>query len=90
MLAIQRRDAEEAIEEINRGLSAIRHAFVDLDAEEAADENELFRQLVELKEMLREEYQIGPTLHEQLAEAVADEQYERAARLRDRLRHRDD
>jgi protein-arginine kinase activator protein McsA len=45
---------------------------------------------VRLKEWLREEYHVGQTLEEQLAEAVAAEQYERAAQLRDQIARRSD
>ena len=46
-------------------------------------------QLEELKESLRKEYHVGRTLAEQLADAVAAEEYERAARLRDEIARRD-
>jgi protein-arginine kinase activator protein McsA len=45
--------------------------------------------LVEMRESLRTEYKIGKTLDERLAEAVATEQYELAAKLRDELNRRD-
>jgi protein-arginine kinase activator protein McsA len=35
---------------------------------------------------LREEYKIQATLQEQLQQAIADEDYEKAARLRDSLK----
>ena len=41
-----------------------------------------------MKESLRKEYHVGKTLAEQLAEAVAAEEYERAARLRDEIARR--
>jgi protein-arginine kinase activator protein McsA len=37
---------------------------------------------------MREEYRVGKTLAEQLADAVAAEEYERAARLRDEIAKR--
>ena len=46
---------------------------------------ELVGQLAVMKESLREEYRVGKTLAEQLADAVAAEEYERAARLRDEI-----
>ena len=45
--------------------------------------------LVDLRESLRNEYSVGQTLNEQLADAVEREQYELAARLRDELSRRD-
>ncbi len=80
--------AEAAIEEINRGLDRIRQAFVTMQVEERFDEDELVAQLIELKESLRQEYQLGQTLAEQLSDAVANEEYERAARLRDEISRR--
>jgi len=90
MLAVQDQDAERAIGEINIGLKRMREVFSEAEADETFEQSELVRQLEELKEMLRKEYRIGRTLSEQLADAVAAEEYERAARLRDQLRHRED
>ena len=44
--------------------------------------------LRELQGSLREHYKVGRTLDEQLADAVASEQYELAARLRDEISKR--
>jgi hypothetical protein len=81
-------DAEAAIGEINRGLEAIQEVFEDHDAAEEFEEDEMVVRLVQLRESLREEYALGPTLQERLADAVASEQYELAARLRDELARR--
>ena len=51
--------------------------------------DELVARLIELKESVRSHYQVGRTLNEQLADAVAAEQYELAAELRDQLARRD-
>jgi hypothetical protein len=88
MVQLQEKGAEAAIEEINQGLLQLRDAFAAMEAEEQFDEDEMAKHLVELKESLREEYHVGPTLAEQLAEAVASEEYERAARLRDEIAKR--
>ena len=66
----------------------MRAVFVKLGSEEQFDQDELVAQLVEMKESLRKEYKVGRTLAEQLADAVAAEQYERAARLRDEIAQR--
>ena len=79
---------EQAIEEIDAGLLRIREVFERLEAEEQFAEDELVEQLVHLRESLREEYRVGRTLGEQLSEAIAAEEYERAARLRDQIRRR--
>jgi len=88
--ALEHSGADSAIEEINRGLQRLRTVFREAEAEEQFDRDEQVVQLVRLKEWLREEYHVGQTLEEQLAEAVAAEQYERAAQLRDQIARRGD
>jgi hypothetical protein len=85
MLTLEKSDAEAAIEIINRGLEQMREVFVKFGAEEQFDQDELVAQLGVMKESLRQEYHVGKTLAEQLADAVAAEEYERAARLRDEI-----
>ena len=80
--------AEAAIEEIDRGLERVRRIFEDAEVEEPFEEDELVVQLRRLQEWLREHYEVGRTLSEQLADAVAQEQYEVAARLRDEIAKR--
>jgi len=79
---------EQAIEAINNGLDQLRQVFAEYDATEHFDDDELVSRLLELRETLRKEYEVGKTLNEQLAEAVATEQYELAAKLRDELARR--
>ncbi len=89
MLALEKSGAEAAIETINRGLEEMREIFVKFGAEERFEHDELVGQLSTMKESLREEYRVGKTLAEQLADAVAAEEYERAARLRDEIARRE-
>jgi hypothetical protein len=79
---------EAAIEEITRGLASVQKVFESVEAPEQFNNDELVRQLRDLQQWIREHYQVGKTLVEQLAEAVASEQYELAARLRDEIAHR--
>ncbi|MBN2477542.1 MAG: UvrB/UvrC motif-containing protein [Pirellulales bacterium] len=88
MAALQEAGPEAAIEQIDRGLQRIRAIFVTMEAEEQFDQDQLVAQLAELRESLRDEYHVGRTLAEQLADAVANEEYERAARLRDEIAQR--
>jgi hypothetical protein len=81
-------NAEVAIEEINKGLERIRQLYIDIEAEDQFDEDELVIRLNQLRESLRDYYHVGRTLNEQLAEAVAKEEYELAARLRDEINRR--
>ena len=80
--------AEAAVQAINGGLDQIRSIFEEHEAEDHYDSDELVVRLLELREELRREYAVGKTLEERLNEAVATEQYELAARLRDELARR--
>ncbi len=80
--------AELAIEEVNRGLDQLHALFVDYDAEQQFDEDELVQRLIEFRNSLREKYDVDRTLEEQLADAIAAEDYERAADIRDKLSSR--
>lgn len=89
--ALEQLDAdapEAAIRELNRGLEQLRELFVWHNAEELFDEDDLVVQLVNLRESLRDHYHVGRTLEERLQEAVASEEYELAAWLRDELARR--
>ncbi len=80
--------AEPAIEEINQGLERIRGVFRAVEGEDHFEEDEFVKQLAELRDWIREHYNVGRTLLEQLADAVAKEQYELAAQLRDQIARR--
>jgi hypothetical protein len=88
LLTLEKSGAEPAIETINQGLEQMREVFTRFGAEEQFEQDELVGQLAAMKESLRSEYQVGKTLAEQLADAVAAEEYERAARLRDEIAKR--
>jgi hypothetical protein len=86
---LEKAGAEAAIEVINQGLERMRRSFEEAEAEESFEEDDLVVQLRRLQEWLREQYDVGRTLAEQLADAVAHEQYEVAARLRDEIARRE-
>ena len=67
----------------------MKQVFVEYEAEEEFDEDELVQRLVELRESLRQHFRVGRTLQEQLADAIANEKYELAAEIRDELNRRD-
>ena len=77
---------EAAIAEINTGLGRFRDLFARYDAADQYSEDELVQRLHEMRENVRRRYDVGPTLNEQLDEAVKAENYELAAKLRDRIR----
>jgi hypothetical protein len=79
---------EEALQELHRGLQRFRDLFAEYEAEEQFEDDELVQRLIGLRDTLRDQYHLKPSLSEQLAEAVAAEQYELAAKLRDELSRR--
>lgn len=88
-LALERRTPEEAIDAIREGAESLashqRSWQDDFGSEELPNET-LVEQLVLLEREIRKNFDVKKTLREQLDEAVADEDYERAARLRDQIR----
>jgi UvrB/UvrC motif-containing protein len=87
-LRVEEKNPEAAIDEIASGLDKLRAFFVSYEAEEQMEEDGMVQHLRKIEKSLREEYGIEATLQEQLDRAVADEDYEKAARLRDALRRR--
>lgn len=80
---------EIAIEEAEAGAHTLRTLLDELGYdEETAEDDPGVAYLQELSQRLRREYGITQTLREQLEEALAAEDYERAAELRDELRRR--
>lgn len=82
------RGPEASIQAITAGLDRIKAVFVEHEAEEEFEEDELVQRLVEMREGLRQQFDVGSTLEEQLQDAIATEQYELAAKLRDELNQR--
>jgi hypothetical protein len=88
IITSDREAVETAIEEVNVGLTKLYDLFIEYDAEDQYEEDDLVMRLRELREGLRDKYDIGSTLNERLAKAVEDEDYELAAQLRDELSKR--
>ncbi len=89
LAALEASGPEAAIEMVTSGVDQIRGTLGAIDAEEQLEEDPLVAQLVKLREWIRKEHRLGPTLSEQLAEAVASERYELAAKLRDEIARRE-
>jgi hypothetical protein len=87
-LQAENQHPDRAVDEVREGLERLREFFAAHDLEEQMDEDGMVQHLRRVEERLREEYGIKSTLAEQLAEAVDQEDYERAARLRDELKRR--
>lgn len=94
LATLEQADAATAIAEIDKGIEVIRELVepdeivVAVEPEEAAEDNELLVNLRDMKSTIVEQYDVQPSLHERLAEAVAAEQYELAARIRDQIHRR--
>jgi UvrB/uvrC motif len=85
-LAVEKGQAEAAIDEILAGLEKMRAFFAAYELEEQFDDNGMVQQLRKMEESLRQTHGIEATLREQLRQAVANEEYETAAKIRDALR----
>ncbi len=90
-LALSRLEQAEpalAVEAIRAGLKSIQEVFVRHEIADEFESDELVMKLREMKRSLVDHYEVEPSLSEQLAEAIAREQYERAANLRDEIARR--
>ena len=90
-LALEHLKPEQAVEEVREGLDRLVEHVRDWQADNDSDDppNEtLIAQLRVLEDEIRKNFEVEKTLREQLDEAVADEDYEKAARLRDQIRAR--
>jgi hypothetical protein len=87
-LQVEKSCPEGAVDEIRGGLERLRAFFAAFDMEEEMEDDGMVQHLRKVDQSLREEYKIQATLHEQLQQAIADEDYEKAARLRDSLKQK--
>ncbi|MCC6494158.1 MAG: UvrB/UvrC motif-containing protein [Pirellulales bacterium] len=85
---LQADQPEGAVQAIGSGLDSLRSLFVQHGAEEHFDEDVFVLKLREMQDSIKSHFRLGPSLAEQLADAVATEQYELAAKLRDRMAKR--
>lgn len=85
MSAVSRQQVADAVEVIDFGLQEIRDSFEKMGWEDFYEEDEMVERLRELRESLCNNFSIPKSLEQQLNEAVAAEQYELAAILRDKL-----
>ncbi len=83
-----REDAEEAIEAIKLGALAIRQVYEERGEPELAKQDPSLAAVRQLEKQVRRHHGVSKTLREQLQEAVANEEFERAAELRDQIRAR--
>lgn len=88
LLLLDENRPKSAISEINKGLDQIRAVFEEFQAMDQFEDDEFVSRLREFREALATEYNIGRTLNQRLEDAVAAEEYELAAQLRDELAKR--
>lgn len=85
--------ANRAVRAIDLGLEELAAVYdeqqLDEGAESDADDEAFVEKLREMRNSITEHYELTPSLADQLAEAIAAEQYERAAELRDRIARRE-
>jgi hypothetical protein len=87
-LEVEEKRPEAAINALRTGLDQLRSFFAEHGAEEQMEDNAMVQHLEQFEASLRKKYAIAATLQEQLDRAVADEDYEKAARLRDELKRK--
>lgn len=86
LAALEMLDPKMAVAEIVDGTKQIADSYRLQGADDDdLNEDEFLVRLTEMKESLEQQYDIEPPLSKQLAEAIAREQYELAAEIRDRM-----
>ena len=86
---VEKGSPEGAVDDIRAGLERLREFFAAFDMEDEMEEDGMVQHLRKVEQSLREEYKIQATLQEQLEQAIADEDYEKAARLRDTMKQKE-
>lgn len=89
LAALETRSPEDAINAIDAGLQRMRDFFEEHELLERFDDDEMVKRLRDQRESMRREFNVGKTLNEQLAEAIAAEKFELAAQLRDEIRRQE-
>jgi len=90
LVELDKNDPKTAAEAVDQGLAELAEVFEKHDATEHFEEDVFVIKLREMRTSIIEHYEVGPSLAEQLAEAIAKEQYELAAELRDHIDHHGD
>jgi len=85
LIALADNNPELALKDIDSGLQDLAKVFEKHEASEYFEEDAFVKKLGEMRASITDHHELGPTLSEQLVEAIAAEQYELAAELRDRL-----
>jgi hypothetical protein len=83
-----RNEPEEALVAIQSGLDRLGRIYDDRGDADVMRRDPTAGRLVRLAEQIRKDHSIARTLHEELSEAVAAEDFEKAAQMRDKIRQR--
>jgi hypothetical protein len=86
-MCVERSNPEGAIDEVRGGLERLREFFALYELEDQMDDDGMVQHLRKVEASLRQEHKIEATMLEQLEQAIADENYEKAAQLRDRIKN---
>lgn len=88
LLSAERKDLTEALRHIEEGIEEIKDFFHTYDRVDLVDDCQELKLLQEWAEQIRDERPRTPEerLREELEEAIENEQFERAAELRDELK----
>ena len=85
LVELEKSNPRGAVEAVDAGLASLRKLFESQSSLEEYEEDTFVEKLREMRDSIAKHYEIGPSLAEQLAQAIAAEQYELAAKLRDRM-----
>jgi hypothetical protein len=85
---LEAHDPAAASRAIDEGLAMLARMFELHNAQDQYAENLFVVKLQEMQSAIKTQFDVAPDLAQQLAEAVAAEQYERAAQLRDEMARR--
>ncbi|MCS7304727.1 MAG: UvrB/UvrC motif-containing protein [Thermoguttaceae bacterium] len=86
LYALEHKGPEAAAEEADRGLAQLQTAIALLGKQPGPEERLMLEQMERLRAWVRQNCQEEWLLQQRLAEAIAAEQYELAAKIRDQLR----
>jgi hypothetical protein len=81
-------DPEQAIEQLGAGIARIEQVHRQHGLEALIEQDPMLLHLRAMDRTVRRQQGIEQTLREQLEQAIKDEDYERAARIRDRMQRR--
>jgi hypothetical protein len=85
LVELQDDKPRRAIKAIDDGLQQLRDVYAEHELDDDFEEDELVQKLLEMKRSIANEYSVEATLSEQLSAAIADEKYELAAKIRDKI-----